>query len=666
MYTNKTDIQNYPGIKWPYPVDYEKINRISCDILILGGGLAGCAAAITAARRGAKVAVVDKGPIVRSGSGGTGIDHWLDACLNPKSKVSPEQLVDWYFKNPYWGGKYTMGHMRYIQATESYAALLELEKLGLPIRDMDDEFEGSAFRDDNTGLMYAYDYENCTCIRLKGGALLKPTLAEEVKRLGVEAYEYVMAEHLLTENGKTGPDARVIGAIGFSGRTGECYVFNAKSTIISSGMPQGEWAFSTEYNGASSRFWDPNNTGEGQAMMAEAGAQITMMESNYSICANGGMRWPMYGTGDCNNTWYGCPIIDANGKRIPYTQNGRVMSDDELYKNTWPGIGDGGSLTSGSLGELPGDLPEKIMSGEYKLPFYADLPSMPPDERRVLWGLMVGNEGKTNYPIYKLYGKYGFDPDKDLLQVPVMAPKSNFNKKAKPYWNGEMYEPWRECQKCSNCAVYDWTLKTTLDGLYVAGLTAGNNYASGAITTGAYAARNAWKAAKQTELIPLNEDQVQNYREQIYTPTKREWGIGWKEFKAGCARVMQGNCGEYKSDEVLQNGLDWFRSIREGEMKQLYARNPHELMRTNECYTQVMVSEMTLTASMARKCSSPTMNFKRLDYPGTDEGENEKYITITVKDGKYSTGEIPVKYYLQAPYAPTFKENYDKYCALED
>ena len=186
MYTNKTDIQNYPGIKWPYPVDYEKINRISCDILILGGGLAGCAAAITAARRGAKVAVVDKGPIVRSGSGGTGIDHWLDACLNPKSKVSPEQLVDWYFKNPYWGGKYTMGHMRYIQATESYAALLELEKLGLPIRDMDDEFEGSAFRDDNTGLMYAYDYENCTCIRLKGGALLKPTLAEEVKRLGVE------------------------------------------------------------------------------------------------------------------------------------------------------------------------------------------------------------------------------------------------------------------------------------------------------------------------------------------------------------------------------------------------------------------------------------------------------------------------------------------------
>ncbi|MBW1864002.1 MAG: hypothetical protein JRJ02_16845, partial [Deltaproteobacteria bacterium] len=38
---------------WPYPVNYEKENEVDADILILGGGIAGCHAAIIAARKGA-------------------------------------------------------------------------------------------------------------------------------------------------------------------------------------------------------------------------------------------------------------------------------------------------------------------------------------------------------------------------------------------------------------------------------------------------------------------------------------------------------------------------------------------------------------------------------------------------------------------------------------
>ena len=40
------------AIRWPYPVDYDKIHRIETDVLIIGGGFAGCAAGIAAARRG--------------------------------------------------------------------------------------------------------------------------------------------------------------------------------------------------------------------------------------------------------------------------------------------------------------------------------------------------------------------------------------------------------------------------------------------------------------------------------------------------------------------------------------------------------------------------------------------------------------------------------------
>ncbi len=57
---------------WPYRVNYGKENDISVDVLVLGGGIAGCHAAISATKRGAKVAIVDKGPVIRSGSGGAG------------------------------------------------------------------------------------------------------------------------------------------------------------------------------------------------------------------------------------------------------------------------------------------------------------------------------------------------------------------------------------------------------------------------------------------------------------------------------------------------------------------------------------------------------------------------------------------------------------------
>ena len=64
MYTNITDLQNAaPKMEWPYPVNYEKENYFETDILIIGGVLAGAAAAIEAAGRGATVALVDKGPL---------------------------------------------------------------------------------------------------------------------------------------------------------------------------------------------------------------------------------------------------------------------------------------------------------------------------------------------------------------------------------------------------------------------------------------------------------------------------------------------------------------------------------------------------------------------------------------------------------------------------
>lgn len=88
------EYNNIHSKKWPYPVDYEKENEVNTDVLIIGGGIAGSHAAINAAKRGAKVAVVDKAMVIRSGAGGAGVDHWHGALKNPCSRISPDELME--------------------------------------------------------------------------------------------------------------------------------------------------------------------------------------------------------------------------------------------------------------------------------------------------------------------------------------------------------------------------------------------------------------------------------------------------------------------------------------------------------------------------------------------------------------------------------------------
>ena len=79
--------------EWPYPVRYGATSEKSVDVLILGGGLAGGFAALAAARKGSKVAIVEKAGMPRSGHAGGGLDHWQDAYIPGVSTVTPEQMA---------------------------------------------------------------------------------------------------------------------------------------------------------------------------------------------------------------------------------------------------------------------------------------------------------------------------------------------------------------------------------------------------------------------------------------------------------------------------------------------------------------------------------------------------------------------------------------------
>ena len=81
--------------EWPYPVKYGEENEVESDVLVLGGGIAGCHAAINAAKRGAKVTVVEK---ASHDDGAATVDpvcdHWHGAMTNPCSKITPEEMME--------------------------------------------------------------------------------------------------------------------------------------------------------------------------------------------------------------------------------------------------------------------------------------------------------------------------------------------------------------------------------------------------------------------------------------------------------------------------------------------------------------------------------------------------------------------------------------------
>jgi len=266
---------------------------------------------------------------------------------------------------------------------------------------------------------------------------------------------------------------------------------------------------------------------------------------------------------------------------------------------------------------LISDLSDRIKKREFVLPLYADLPSMPEHERRGIFGLMVGNEGKTRVPIYGIYTQAGFDPNQDMLQASVQSPAAYANT---TWWMANPPPQWRDCGFGAHGGlIVDWNLRSTLEGLYAAGQQVFQGFGhSGAAASGRYAARNAAAYARGANDPVIDRGQVEKEKARVYAPIQREKGQGWKELYAGIARIMQDYCGEYKQEETLNMGLRWINEIKEVEASETAARNPRELIRTIECFTRLTTAEMIMHASLARRASSTPLDFKRIDFPEAD------------------------------------------------
>jgi succinate dehydrogenase/fumarate reductase flavoprotein subunit len=647
---------------WPYPIHYGKVNEVVSDVLVIGAGVAGSRAAIAAARAGAKVAVMERGHAKRSGCGGAGVDHWHGAVTNPCSKVTPEMYTTACYDSMHG---YTGGLVRYVINKEGWDTLLECEQMGIQIRDVHDEFKGAPFRDEKTKLMFAYDYENRHVVRI-WGYNIKPALYEEMKRLGVDIHNRMATTSLLTEGGKQG--ARVVGATGVDSRTGEFYVFRAKATVIATGGAGRLGLFAPEIT-ASSSMSDMNSAGVGQAIGWNAGAEFVCMEASGHNRLSG-FGYAPYSMGGAHNTYHGTPIVDADGKEVPWvdafgreltTVLQRFMPSEGQPFALGEGIGIGVYLQQYRSNDLTRDLVERIRKGEFKLPLYADLTLLPEPERRCIFNMMVGNEGKTRIPVYDTYTKAGFDPDKDMLQTPVMPPEGYAHSN---FWGAAINAPPNVRSMGGGGYLLDWNLRTNLEGLYAA---AGGNIFGGGChgeshTTGRYTGRHAAAYAKNAPEPIADKHQIEAERTRAYAALRQsKSGNGWKEINTAIARIMRDYCGAFKNELTLNLGLRLLNELKTTELASAYASNPHELGRLLECHSLITMGELVMKSSLERKASNTILGFTRQDYPEVDPPEWNKLLPIRQENNEVKVRELPLDYHLRTPYASSYEDNYQHY-----
>lgn len=228
---------------------------IDTDIAIIGGGTAGCYAALTAKRLAPDldVLILEKAHIDRSGCLAGGMNA-INAYINPGETV--DSFVDYVRFD-------AMGILRE-DLVRSQAALFaevvrDLEQMGLPIVK------------DESG---RYAPRGRWNIKIHGESL-KPLLAGKVRECGARVLNRVVVTNLLMD------EERVVGVVGFGLRDGAFYVVRAKKTIVATGGASGLYRPNNEGAARHKMWYSPFNTGAGYAIGIRAGAEMTSFEHRF-------------------------------------------------------------------------------------------------------------------------------------------------------------------------------------------------------------------------------------------------------------------------------------------------------------------------------------------------------------------------------------------------
>ena len=232
-----------------------KTEKISTDVLIIGGGTAGCYAALTISENSEKkVLICEKAHIKRSGCLAAGVNA-LNAYIVEGRK--PQDYVDYAKKDAHG---IVREDLLFTMSEKLNEVTDRLEKLGLVI-----------LKDEN-GKYVTRGNRNLKI----NGENIKPILADAVEKAKnvtvlnrVNIFDYSVK------------DNKINGAFGFGIESGIFYTIEAKAVIIGTGGAAGLYKPNNPGFSRHKMWYPPFNTGAGYAMGIRAGAEMTTFEMRF-------------------------------------------------------------------------------------------------------------------------------------------------------------------------------------------------------------------------------------------------------------------------------------------------------------------------------------------------------------------------------------------------
>ncbi len=607
---------------------------VETDVLILGGGMAGCGAAFEAAHwaraKGLKVTIVDKAAIERSGAVAMGLSA-INCYMGMRwNQNQPEDFVH-YVRNDLMG--LSREDLVYDIARHVDSSVHMFEEWGLPIFKNPD---GTYKREGRWQIMIH-------------GESYKPIVAEAAKTaVGAEnVYERIFVARLLLDAKEPN---RVAGAVGFSVRDNKIFVFKAKAVISSAGGATGVFRPHAHAEGLGRIWYAPWNTGSAYSLVIQAGAKMTQMEHRLVVARFKDGYGPV-------GMWF------LLFKALLKNAKGELVEDKWVdLLNEW--------APYGTNKPIPTPLRNHQMLADFRAggaPFY-----LRTDEALQRMFMEAQNNPKKIREIEAdawedfldmtmsqalIWASDNIDPAKTPTEVVL----------TEPYLMGSHASgtgAWVSGPEDVAPKEYFWGYNrmTTVDGLFAAGDGVGGSahkFSSGSYTEGRLAAKAAVAYVMDQGTTPtIAQDQVEAIKAELWKPFENyEKGKGSSTrddinpnyiYPKMALHRLQKIMDEYAAglgsqfittEALLLKGLDRMKVFKE-DLQRMAARDLHDLLRCWEVWDRVWCAEAHIQHMLFRKETRWPGYYYRADFPKLDD-QNWKVFTNSRYDAK--TGEWQVE-----------------------
>jgi succinate dehydrogenase/fumarate reductase flavoprotein subunit len=539
-------------------------NTIDTDVLVIGGGVAGCMAAIPALEAGLQVVVCEKGKVLdHCGSVGCGVDHYLTIMESGPEWDTPEFLLK-YVPQLTDGIVDMAVTSRVIH--EMPRVLRRIESFGV---DFKDPRYGDYYRLRSFGLPGTYHINF-------DGTEFKKHIGQQVRKKKGTVLTRTMAVQLLTE------DNRVYGALAFNFRTGEWFAIRARAVVLAAGEVN---RLSLNASGIAFDSWHcPYNTGDAHRMGYNAGATLTNMEFVETTLTPKGF------SAQGLNAWVseGAHFINKSGERF-------MFKYDEKGENARRAVIADAVIMEYLLGNGP---------------IYADCRHLPVE-------VLDHMEATLQVDRYTMPAFYEQKALK-FREEPVEVSISELGiRRSGVYFRGSGLAVDTDAQTSVG------SLFAAGDCASVSGGIAGASVL-GHIAGEGVAAHLAKPQGARPDIDMATADEI---RATAMAHMHNDDGLPWKDFERQTRQTVSDYVGVRRNEKGLKLALQTLNSLSSQEPT-LKADDLHGLMRVQESKSIRLSAELMAHASLARQETRTRSSHRRLDYPETDDANWRKFVLV--------------------------------------